>query len=249
MTADQLVEAFALPLSARVDRRIPKTTLIGRGAVTAADRRLIDRSIDRLNWVASLSPTSIGVAASSDPARPAPEIQLLTLFTKVEPVRRLLELVHRAIPYPLVLLVQTPSGVSRLSLAPLRPAERIVDQLIIEQHVVTPDLTAGDSAFLESLNFEIVPRLDLGLLYEGFIERAEAMIAARLSGRPFRLPADRGEAEARRDALTEHQATELAWIAAKGAARKEKRLNEQVRLSEQARRLKEELAAVAARLA
>jgi hypothetical protein len=249
MTVDQVLTALNLPRQVRVDRRIPKSTLSERGAATAADRKLIDRTVDRLDWLGSLSPATVGIAPSPDPIRPVGEVQLLSMSTKLEPTRRVFELVHRAIPYPVVLLVSTPAGKIRMSLAPLRPAERIADQLVVERLVITPEIETGDKAFLASLQFEGLSRLDLRLLYDGLIERAEGLTASRLSGQAFRLPATPAEAELRRLALSDHQAKETEWIATKAAARKEKRLAEQVRISEQARLLGVELAAIAARMA
>jgi hypothetical protein len=249
MTAEQIVEALAIPQKAKVARRIPKSTLIERGAMTATDRRLIDRLVERIDWLGTLSPSTAGVAPSTDPDRPVAEIQVLALYTKAEPLQRLLEVVHRAIPYPLVLIVQAPSEKSKISLASLRPAERISDQLVVERVVATPELEAGDTAFLKSLRFETLPRLDLRRLYDGLIERGEALVASRISKQPFRLPANAAEAESRRQALAEYQSKESEWIAARAAARKEKRLAQQVQISEQARLLGEELAATAASLA
>lgn len=249
MTTDELVAAFRLPATAKVERRIPKTILSERGANSAADRKLIDRCVDRLDWVAALSPSTVGIVASDDPDRPAPEVQILALMAKTDPVQRLFELVHRAIPYPLVLIVQTSAGRPRLSLAPLRLAERISDQLVIERLILSPPLEPGDRPFLDSLSLEILPRTDLGRLYSGLVERAEALAASRLSGSDFRLPRDSAEAEVRRKALASYASKEAEWISAKAAARNEKRLAEQVRLAEQARLLGVELAAIAARMA
>jgi hypothetical protein len=249
MTIEELVAAFDLPPASKVARRIPKTILAERGASSASDRKLIDRSVDRLDWVATLSPSTVGIAASDDPDRPAPEVQVLALTAKLEPVQRLFELVHRSIPYPTVLVAQAPQGKPKLSLAPLRPAERVSGQLVIECLVLSPPVEAGDRSFLGSLSFEALPRTDLGGLYSGLMERVEALAASRLSGSDFRPPKDATEAEFRRDALGAYAAKEAEWVSAKAAARKEKRLAEQVRLAEQARLLGVELAAIAARMA
>jgi len=244
---------MALPAASRINRRIPKTVLSEHGASTAAQRKLIDRTVERLDWLATLSPATVGIAAGADEERPVPEVQLLMLDARADPTQPLLTIIHRAIPYPLILLTRLPSGGVRVSLAPLRPAERLHEKMVVDRLVVAPDLAppldASDDAFVGSLYLGGLPRVDLGALYEGLVQRVEALAAARLSGSGFRLPSDAAAAAARRDDLARHGQLETAWIAARAAARKEKRLAHQVALAEQARTLEKELKALASRLA
>jgi hypothetical protein len=250
---NRIVDAMALPSASRVDRRIPKTVLSEHGASTAAQRKLIDGTVERLDWLATLSPATVGIAAGTDEERPVPEVQLLMLAARAEPTQTLLTIIHRAIPYALILLTRLPSGGVRVSLAPLRSAERLHERMVVERLVVAPDLTAPldapAEAFVASLYVGGLPQADLGAVYEGLVQRVEALTAARLSGTGFRLSGDAAAAAARRDDLARHSQLETAWIAARASARKEKRLAHQVALAEQARALEKELKALASRLA
>lgn len=236
MTLEEVVAAFALPDTAVRPTRIAKTVLNERGAATAADRKLIDAAIDRLDWVATLSPASIGVATDEGPAA----IQLLTLTVRATPTQRLLMIIHRAIPLPIILVTAFGTTV-RLSLAPLRPAERIDGAMVVERLLVSPDTDRSDAtarAFLDSLAVPGLPRTTLGRLYDGLIWRLEAFTAARLADSTYRLPANDAEALARRSALAEHDAVAAEWVKARAAARAEKQLARQVALAETARLIK-----------
>lgn len=250
---DRIVDAMALPSASRVDRRIPKTVLSEHGASTASQRKLIDGTVERLDWLATLSPATIGIATGTDEERPVPEVQLLMLAARAEPTQTLLTIIHRAIPYPLILLTRLPSGAVRVSLAPLRAAERLHEKMVVERLVVAPDLAApldaAAQAFVASLHIGGLPQMNLGELYDGVVQRVEALAAARLSGAGFRLSSDAAAAAARRDDLAQYSHLENAWIAARAAARKEKRLAQQVALSEQARKLALKLTGLAKRLA
>jgi hypothetical protein len=240
ITPHTIREALALPPGGDPARRLPKDVLAEHGAAHAADRKLIDKAIERLDWWATLSPTTIGVAAAADDDRPVPAIQLLALTARAEPTQRLLTIIHRAIPVPVILLTALPDGAgTRLSLAPLRRAERIEDKMVVERLVVTPDCTdAADpatAAFIASLAVPALPRLNLRLLYDGLIERAEALAIARLTGRPFRLADDPA---ARREALARYREVEAAWLAARAAAKREKALARQVALGAEVRHLR-----------
>lgn len=230
ITPHTIREALALPPGGDPARRLPKDVLAEHGAAHAADRKLIDKAIERLDWWATLSPTTIGVAAAADEDRPVPAIQLLALTARAEPTQRLLTIIHRAIPVPVILLTALPDGAgTRLSLAPLRRAERIEDKMVVERLVVTPDCTdvadPATVAFIASLAVPALPRLNLRLLYDGLIERAEALEIARLTGQPFRLADDPA---ARREALARYREAEAAWLAARAAAKREKVLARQV---------------------
>ncbi len=252
MTPDAVRAALALPLGGAPARRIPKAVLAEHGGLTTADRKLLDRTVERLDWLATLSPATIGVAASDDTDHPVPAIQVLALTARAEPVRRLLLTMHRAIPVP-VLLLSTYEGTLHLSLAPLRRAERVANRMVVERLVLAPPLREpldeAGRAFIASLALPSLPRTTLDAVHDALLWRVEALQAAHAAGVPFRLPLDAAEAAARRVRLAEHAALDAEWLAARADARAEGRLARQVELAEAARRIKRRLDAVTASLA
>lgn len=238
-----VLEAFALPPAARVDRRIPKTALIDHGATRKPDARLVETGIARLDWLAELSPATIAIPARADP--PAPAVNILCLTPHGPAPLRLLELIHRAIPAPILLLIA--DDAPRLSLAPRRLGE---DRrtLVTEAVILSPPLPAPDG-FLRSLPLSGLPQADIGALYDGLVVRVEAWIAASISGTPFRLPLSLAEAVARRQALAQWRLADTAWQEAARAARREKRLGHAVALGEVARQKRLALQALVGGLA
>ena len=107
MSFAPVIDALGIPPSALVEQRVPKKLLLEHGAPTAADKRQIQDGIEEIIWVAALKPTNIGVPAFEDVVRQYLEIAVLTveLRSAARPPR-LIELIHRAIPYPLVLVVE-----------------------------------------------------------------------------------------------------------------------------------------------
>ena len=104
MSCFDLMAALALPDGALVDRRVPKTLLVENGAPTARDKRRIREEVDDLRWLATLKPSTVGVAAYRDPEREYLEIAVLQLTLRPgAPAGRITELVHRAVPYPVLL--------------------------------------------------------------------------------------------------------------------------------------------------
>ena len=105
MSFAPVIDALGIPPNALVEQRVPKKLLLEHGAPTAADKRQIQDGIEEIVWVAALKPTNIGVPAFEDVVRQYLEIAVLTV--ELRPAARpprLIELIHRAIPYPLVLV-------------------------------------------------------------------------------------------------------------------------------------------------
>ena len=115
--------------------RVPKKLLAEQGAPTAADKRIILDGIDELQWFAACKPATIGVPSFKDDTREYLEIAAVACaFRPVlgqggAKVARLIELIHRAIPYP-VLLITTDAAGTALSLAHKRQAEREAGRIV-----------------------------------------------------------------------------------------------------------------------
>jgi hypothetical protein len=113
MNAADLVTALDLPSSCRVDQRVPKKLLVENGAPTATDKRWISEGIEEIYWVAALKPTTIGVSEYRDELRDYLEIALISVTLRPDAkAARLAELVHRAIPYPVVLMMVQGDGLT-----------------------------------------------------------------------------------------------------------------------------------------
>jgi hypothetical protein len=249
MTFDPIINSIALPQGARVDQRVPKKLLVEQGAPTAADKRQIQDGIEELFWVAALKPTTIGVPEFRDDVREYLEVAVLTVTLRpsAKPTR-LVELVHRAIPYPLVLLAAQADSIS-LSLAHKRWSQGEKGQVVIEAVRRTPPFrpesaTPQQAAFLSSLSLSSLPSRDLYALYQGWIDRVAATEAAQITG-TFSTPDSPDQAAALRDGLEAHARLQRELASLRVQATKEKQLNRRVDLNLQIKRLESKLAAVA----
>lgn len=252
MTLESIISAIGIPQQAWVDQRIPKKLLVENGAPTAADKRQINDGIEEIRWLASLKPTTVGIPAYRDAEREYLELAILSAtFRLGAKSSRLTELFHRAIPYPILLIRETPEvarddagGEIVLSLAPLRWSQGEAGQTVLES---APQITSLDpestatSAFLASLSLSAIPRSDLRELYQGWIEAFEAYAAARITGE-YQPPTDGARAERRRGALAEHDALLREIASLRAQAAKTKQLARRVELNLQIRALESRLA-------
>lgn len=255
-----LISALALPASCRVDQRVPKKMLIENGAPTAADKRLLNDAIEEIQWIAALKPNTVGVPDFRDEEREYLEVAVLSIATRgaqatidsdgaaaaAKPVNttRLAELVHRAVPYPLLLLLATPQGLF-LSMAHKRWAQNEAGKVVLDGEMATIDATGDLSPvhpFVQSLALARQPQATLMALYQGWLDCLTALQAARYTG-TFKTVDDPALAAARRGALRECQRLEQEAARLRTQAGKEKQMARQVDLNLALKRVQADLTA------
>lgn len=225
MPTAPVIAALALPAGCLVGKRIPKTHLIEHGTPATGDKKQINEGLEELTWHAALKPTTTGVAAFTDATREYLEIAVLVAVLRPVAKRaRLVELIHRAIPYP-VLLVTAQGECATVSLAHKRRSQAEAGKFVLEGPVVAtePMITArpepADVAFLAGLALTAQPGAHLHALYHGWLARVTAHRAAALTGRVEALAEPAATHEARVAYLDEHArlTAELAGLHASAA--------------------------------
>ncbi len=248
MTTGEFVAAFEFPPEARVDRRIPKSLLIQKCEATAADKRQINEGIEELLWAFALKPSGIGVPEYVDSVREYLEIAVLTVSFRPEAKSaRIAELIHRSIPYPVVLLSAMGEAVS-LSLAHKRwslgeGGKVVVDDLYQTGNQGIVRETLEFEEFLSSLALTRMPRADLFALYQGWADRIVAFEAARITGR-FRVPDSPARAAEIRAGLDSYSQLRREIAKLRAGAAKEKQLNKLVGLNLEIRQLEADLSTI-----
>lgn len=246
------IAVLALPPGAVVDRRVPKTLLLEHGARTAVDKRWIREGVEEFRWLATLKPTTVGVAEYRDAGREYLEIAVLTLtFRAVARLGRLIELVHRAVPYPL-LLIAWHGDTATISFAHKRWSQGEAGKTVIDGSVVSTQLGEGcaeklTDAFYGALAMNRQPVSTLYALYQGWIDTVQALHAARVTGH-FLLPKSQLEAKGRAAALEEHTRLESRIAELSASARTEKQISRQVDINLEIKRLRTDCDAVRDRL-
>lgn len=276
LSAQTLIHALRLPESCRVDQRVPKKLLLENGAATAADKRLITEAIEEIQWVAALKPNTIGVPDYRDTLREYLEIAVLAVTVRgvVKPAShsRLAELVHRAVPYPVLLLLVAPQmgGQSlTLSLAHKRWAQNEADKVVLDGSPISvtvavptsntastslSGVNAADSfhpdpvavADVENAFIQSlsVTRQPQATLHALYQGWVDCM-QALLAARltgSYQTPATPEQAAARRQALADCERLEAEVSRLRAQAAKEKQIARQVELNLTLKRVQAELA-------
>ena len=235
MSGDALLAALDLPASSRVDQRVPKKLLLEHGAPTTADKRFINEGVEAVLWLAALKPTTIGVPEYRDDVREYLEIAVLRLTLRAAAkATRLVELVHRAVAYPLLLLTEQGERPG-LSVAHKRWSQAEAGMTVLEGDVVAVEWDAEHDGerwptFCDALALGKQPGTTLQTLYQGWIDTLLALQAARVTG-AFAVAANSEHATARRDALQECARLDAEIARLRATAAKEKQMARRVELN------------------
>jgi hypothetical protein len=249
--AADLIAALELPAGARVDQRVPKKLLLEQ-APTAADKRRITDGIDEVHWIAALKPTTVGVPLYRDDVREYLEIAVLRTVLRAEAkASRLAEVIHRAVPYPVVLVGEQGESLS-LSLAHKRWSQAEAGTTVLDGDVVTADIAHAEAGtpirgFRDALALARQPRTHLLALYQGWTDVLVTLIAARVTG-TFKPNQSSAEAAARQGALRECARLDSEINRLRAAAAKERQVARQVELNLELKRAERERAAALEKL-
>jgi hypothetical protein len=247
MPSAPIIAALGLPPGSLVAQRVPKKLLIEQGTPATGDKKQVQEGLEELIWHAALKPINIGVPAFTDVSRDYLEIAVLVATLRPLAKRaRLVELIHRAIPYPVLLITQQ-SDCATVSLAHKRWSQGEAGKVVLDDTVVSTEPLhptrplPENTAFLAGLSITGQPSVNLYALYHGWLARVTALLAAGITGRVDGVAEPIGGYESRRAALAEHGrlAAELAGLRA--TATKEKQFSRRVELNLAVRRLESQL--------
>lgn len=248
MTADDLLAALSLPAGTIVDQKVSKKLLIENGAPTAADKRAINEGVEECRWIAALKPNTVGIPEYRDADRDYLEVHVLRVDLRPEAKNhRLIELVHRAIPYPLVLVHSAPASVG-ISTAHKRKSLGEADRVVLDgvpaiAEPLTHPFQAFAEPFRQALTLAKQPQGTLLKLYGGWCDTILALHAARRTGR-FTVTATPEESAARREALQRCAAIEADMNRIRAAATRETQVAKQAELNLQLQKARRELEAI-----
>ncbi len=251
MKAGDLIAALGLPDGSRVDQRVPKSLLLDR-APTTADRRRIREGVEELRWVAALKPTTVSVPVYRDKVREYLEIAVLSAKLRAgAKTGRLAELIHRAVPYPVVLVSGQGEGWS-LSLAHKRRSQGEEGATVLDGEVASTDFPVGTTVtlidtFRAALPLARQPRANLFALYQGWMDALVALLAGRVTG-AFTMAESPVLATARHEALRECARLDAEIAHLRAAAARERQIPRQVDLNLELRRVERRRIAALKRL-
>ena len=184
---EQLYATMGIPEGCLLGKRIFKKLFHENSQLGTTDKKAFKDDIDKVIWMFKLEPNSVSIPAFNNEEREYLEVAVLQVDCKTQKrTGRIAQIIHRAIPYPLMIVFSYDSSIL-ISLAHKRFSQSEKGAIVADDFHNSPwfDLTspsALQSSFLASLKIASLPNTNLYAFYSGLVERMTALDCARLSG-------------------------------------------------------------------
>jgi len=239
---------IGFPESAYLHKPVPKKLFLESGELVASDKKLFREKVKNVYWEYTLKPSTCPVLPYRDNEREYLEVAVLQVeMNSQKSHKRIAEIIHRVIPYPLMLGFYTETGDIALSIAPKRFSQAEHGAFVVERFYTTgwmnsKALKPQEAAFVASLAWGNMPLQSYGTLYNAWVDRFTGYECAVLSG-TFTI----GKAEDRLDRLTRCREIESRISELRGQLKKAA-FNRQVELNTQIKQMEHELAGMVVKL-
>lgn len=241
---EALYAAMAIPDKCQLGKRVYKKLFQENAKLGPTDKKALRDDVDTIVWQYTFKPTTIPIQPYEDSEREYHEVALIQVNLKqTGRVARLAEIVHRAIPYPLIVVFHAKDG-CLMSLAHKRFSQAEKGAIVAEDFQATGwmDLSAPgqhQDQFLASLDVTGWPHTHFFAFYASGMERVVALACARLSG-SFSLNGS-AQADARRERLARCRAIESQMAELRVTIKNEQQFNRQVELNTKVKKLEDQL--------
>lgn len=242
---ERLYETLAIPDACHLGKRVFKTLFYEHAVLGITDKKAFTDDIDTITWLHTLKPSTIAIQPYADEQREYPEVALLQVDLKtLKRTSRIAEIIHRAIPYPLIVVMVSETACA-LSLAHKRFSQAEKGAIVAEEFLNTEWInldtpTAVQAAFLGSLPVPNLPHTHFFAFYSALVDRVIALECARLTGQ-YRLESTAQRRENRRQRLAACQELEVQIAENKAAIKAETQFNRQVELNTKIKQLEHQL--------
>lgn len=240
--------AISFPEAALLGKRVPKKQFLESCELVASDKKLFRENVKNIYWEYTLKPSTCSALPYRDNEREYLEVAILQVeMHSLKGHKRIAEIIHRVIPYPLMLGFYTETGEVALSIAPKRFSQAEHGAVVAERFFTTDwmnseALNASEAAFVASLEWGNMPLHNYGTIYNAWADRFTGYECAVLSG-AFTL----GKAVDRLERLTRCREIESRISELRGQL-KIAAFNRQVELNIQIKKFEQELKQLAASL-
>jgi len=249
---NKLYEIMEIPDSCHLGKRIFKKLFHENANLGVTDKKAFTEDIDTITWQHTFKPTTISIQPYTDDQREYLEVALLQVDLKtLNRTNRIAEIVHRSIPYPIVLVFVFERSIA-ISLAQKRFSQSEKGAIVAEEFLITEWIehsneTVTQMAFIDSLKLQGLPHTHFYAFYSAIMDRVIALDCARLTN-VYRLEAAAEKRLARRNHLAACHELETEIEEHKSAIKAETQFNRKVELNTKIKDLEKKLEALSAKL-
>ncbi len=185
---DTLYAGMAVPDACQLGKRVFKKQFVENATLGAADKKAFQADVDSIIWQYTLKPSTIPIQPYEDTEREYLELNVLQVNLRSERrYKRLAEIIHRAIPYPLLLIFSWQEQVA-LTVADKRinraDSHKVVVEGLYDTGWLTLDqLSQWQTDFLTDFRLPNFSYHNFYALHQDMIRRIVALNSAAHTGR------------------------------------------------------------------
>lgn len=224
-----------------------------KSVLDAADKTSLKEDVEKIRWLYTLKANTINIASYKDDELEYLEIAVLHVeLSNPNRVKRIAHFIHRAIPYPLILLFtynieEQESLIVSLAFKRTNQADKekwVIDDSINTGWIDLSNASEAQSYFLSSLNLSGLPFNNFYIFYRAIAKRVIAVICSEYSN-VFSLDggADKGSGN-RLDKLRELEKLTAKKSELANKLKKEKQMGKQVDLNTQIKNINDKIAKI-----
>lgn len=185
------------PKEAVVDYVIPKKDFYENYEMKTRDKNIFTKDIEQIKWLYSLQKDTINIDPYSDEEKDYEEIEVIQVLLKrkTNNLERMAEIIHRVMPYPLLLIFRF-NNEFLISVAHKRNSKTDSEKVTLTDMRYTPWMNEDflgefDSKLLDKL---AIDKLDKGNIYKMYSSMVDAVIitnGSREVGRDIMAPVEK----------------------------------------------------------
>lgn len=185
---DAFLSNLGIPEACLLDKPVFKRMFIDHAELDQTDKKALSEDVERIRWQYTLKPDTINIAPFQDSEREYLEVAVLSVeLMKPTRLNRIAAFMHRAIPYPLILVFEHAGNIA-ISVAEKRINQADKSKLVIAERWQTQWInaqkpSAAQKGFLEAIQLHRLPATNFYALYEAFQAQVVALIASDRTGR------------------------------------------------------------------
>jgi hypothetical protein len=183
------------PKECKVDRVIPKKDFYEAGFNTS-DKNIFTNNVKQIKWLYYLKEDNIQIPPYNDEEKDYTELEVLTLTLKKDnKIERICELIHRFIPYPILLIIMYHEK-TMLSVAHKRNSQIDEEAVTLTDKRYTDwieDETPTEFALklIDNLKFENLNKQNIYTLYTDIVNKIIQYNGSRYAGEELSIPVEK----------------------------------------------------------
>ena len=234
-----------IPEKCLIEKRVYKKLFFENTKMTATDKKWFTKDVDSIHWMYALKPNSTLIHAVKEKHYTYDEIAVLEVeLDQDDHCNRLADIIHRVIPYPLLIAFKGEDWV-RLSVADKRfnladNQAATLEELWVTNRFHEERLNEIERAFLKQMSYDKQPRLNLKRFYRGWIDTFISYKTARITGE-FMMPDSPEGKQKQVEALQSYRKLEQQITDLRTKLKKQDAFNEKVKLNVEIKELEKKL--------